>query len=101
MNPKCTTSFLRTAKGAHIPSAPDPYDFSDLLTMGRSELREHLVQTVSELATMHEHVAFIRATSPHKDEYIEAAGHRDALVEQKWLILRLLDLVGVPDAVAF
>ena len=62
--------------------------------MGRSELREHLAETVAELCTMHEHVAFLRATAHNKDEYIEAAGHRDALVEQKWLILRLLDLVG-------
>lgn len=43
---------------------------------------------------MHEHVAFLRATSYNKDEYIEAAGHRDALIEQKWLILRLMELVG-------
>jgi len=40
---------------------------------------------------MYEHVAFIRATSPHKDEYLEAAGHRDALIEQKWLIVRLME----------
>jgi hypothetical protein len=70
---------------------PDPYDFSDLLTLGRSELRDHLAKTVAELCTMHEQVAFLRATSPHKDEYLEAAGHRDALVEQKWLILKLMD----------
>lgn len=56
---------------------------------------------MAELATMHEHVAFLRATSTVKDEYIEAAGHRDALIEQKWLILRLLDLIAAPDASPF
>jgi len=74
-----------------VPSQPDPYNFSDLLTLSRSELRVHLAKTIAELCTMYEHVAFIRATSPHKDEYLEAAGHRDALIEQKWLIVRLME----------
>ena len=75
---------------------PDPYDFSDLLTLGRSELRQHLAQTVAELCTMYEQVAFIRATATNKDEHLEAAGHRDALNEQKWLILKLMD--NAPDS---
>lgn len=73
---------------------PDPYDFSDLLHMGRSELRRELAQTVAELATAYELTAFVRVTSPHKDEYLEHAGHRDALNEKKWLILKLMDLDG-------
>jgi len=74
-----------------MASAPDPYNFSDLLDMSRSELRKHLAQTVAELCTAHEQTAFVRATSTYKDEYFEYAGHRDALVEQKWLILKLME----------
>lgn len=40
---------------------------------------------------MYEHVAFLRVTATIKDEYYEAQGHRDALIEQKWLILRLME----------
>jgi len=74
-----------------MAAQPDPYDFSDLLTCSRSELRTHLAKTIAELATMYEHVAFLRVTATIKDEYYEAQGHRDALIEQKWLILRLME----------
>jgi len=70
---------------------PDPYSFSDLLTMGRSELRGELAETVSALCTAIEHVAFLKATSGKSAETIEAEGHRDALNEQKWLIQHLMD----------
>jgi hypothetical protein len=70
---------------------PDPYDFSDLLDLGRSELRKELAATVAELATAIELTAFIRVTSNHKDEYYEYAGHRDALTEKKWLIMKLME----------
>lgn len=80
-----------------MASSPDPYNFSDLLYMGRSELRAELCQCVAELATFHEKVAFLRATeSPKSGEAIEAAGTRDALVEKKWLLLKLMDDVVLP-----
>ena len=74
-----------------MASSPDPYDFSDLLAMGRSELRVELAQCVAELATMHERCAFIKATDPKSPEYNEYAGTRDALNEKKWLIMKLME----------
>jgi hypothetical protein len=42
---------------------------------------------------MIEHTAFLRATDGRGSEFFEAEGRRDSLVEQKWLILRLLDTI--------
>ncbi len=74
-----------------MAAIPDPYSFSDLLHMGRSELRYELADTVAQLATYYERVAFLRATDGRGPEYFEAEGHRDALVEQKWLIIKLME----------
>lgn len=74
-----------------MASSPDPYDFSDLLVLGRSELRAELTQCVSELATKIEHVAFLKCTDPKGWEGIEATGQRDALNEKKWLIMKLME----------
>lgn len=74
-----------------MASNPDPYDFSDLLVMDRSELRVELAQCVGELATFHERVAFVKATDPKSPELHEYTGTRDALIEKKWLILRLME----------
>ncbi len=74
-----------------MASVPDPYSFSDLLAMSRSELRVRLVKVIEQLATMHEHVAFIRATSTVASERYEYEGHRDALIEEKWLVMKLME----------
>lgn len=74
-----------------MASSPDPYDFSDLLTLGRSELRQELALCIAELATFHERVAFIKATDPKSAELHEYTGTRDALNEKKWLILKLME----------
>lgn len=71
-------------------AAPDPYDFSGLLAMGRSELREAYCETVSELATTHERVAYMKITGTPSDRY-EYEGIREALTEKKWLILKLME----------
>jgi hypothetical protein len=52
-----------------------------------------LAKTVAELCTQMERCAFIDATEGRKGEYVEAAGHRDALNEQKWLIFNLMGTV--------
>jgi hypothetical protein len=76
-----------------MASHPDPYSFSDLLHASRSELREELVATVAQLCTELETCAFIRSTDGKNAEYVEHEGHRDALNEQKWLIIKLLDTI--------
>lgn len=63
--------------------------------MTRSELREQLATTIATLCTELELCAYIRATDGRSNEYFEHEGHRDALQEQKWLIIKLLDTV--PD----
>lgn len=73
---------------------PEPYNFSDLLTLGRSELRVELVRVIEQLCTAHEQFAYIKATSTYKDEILELQGHRDALIEEKWLILKLMEDAG-------
>jgi hypothetical protein len=80
-----------------LASNPDPYSFSDLLHASRSELREALATTVAQLCTELETCAFIRATDGRNSEYYEHEGHRDALTEQKWLILKLIDTIDSFD----
>lgn len=74
-----------------MAAIPDAYSFSDLLHMGRSELREELTKTVADLCHYIEHTAFLRSTEGRGAEYFESEGHRDALVEQKWLIMKLME----------
>lgn len=59
--------------------------------MTRSELRQELAKTVADLCTELELCAYIRATDGRTNEYFEHEGHRDALQEQKWLTIKLLD----------
>lgn len=72
---------------------PDPYQFADLLDMGRSELRHELATIVGELCTELELCAYIRSTDGRSNEYFEHEGHRDALTERKWLVIKLLDTI--------
>ena len=65
--------------------------------MARSELRQELASTIAALCTEIELCAYIRATDGRTNEFFEREGHRDALQEQKWLILKLLDTV--PDGI--
>lgn len=77
-----------------MASNPDPYSFSDLLVASRSELREHLATTVADLCTALEHTAFLRSTEGRGAEFFESEGRAQALQEQKWLILKLIDTYG-------
>jgi len=84
-------------KTADVVPIPDPYDFSDLVAMTRSELREQLAVTIAALCTELELCAYIRATDGRTNEFFEREGHRDSLTEQKWLILKLIDTVSPVD----
>jgi len=71
------------------------WDFGKLVDASRDELLRELAETHAELATLHEEIAFNKVsemTTPTlRAQRIEDEGHRDALIEKKWLITRLLD----------
>jgi hypothetical protein len=71
------------------------WDFGKLVDATPPELYRELAATHSELATLHEEIAFNRVselTNPSlKATRITDEGHRDALIEKKFLIIRLLD----------
>lgn len=75
----------------------DPYDYSYLIDLDSDELLRELATAHGELARLHEEIAFIRAAEAVKDvaqkpQRINDEGHRDALIEKKFLIVRLLDV---------
>lgn len=76
---------------------PDPYQFTDLVTATRSELRQELATIVSELCTELELTAYIRATDGRSNEFYEREGRVASLTERKWLVIKLLDTVPNGD----
>lgn len=76
---------------------PDPYQFTDLLDLGRSELRRELSVVVAELCTELELTAYIRATDGRSNEFYEHEGHVNVLTERKWLVIKLLDTISNGD----
>lgn len=75
----------------------DFYDFRYLLDLDTPGLLSELADVHAELATLHENIAFIRAEEAvkrvdQKPQRINDEGHRDALIEKKFLIVRLLDV---------
>lgn len=78
-------------------TTPDPFDFAPLLDMNTQELLLEIAGVHGELARLHEEIALVRAAEANKDltrrsQRINDEGHRDALIEKKFLIARLLDI---------
>jgi hypothetical protein len=71
------------------------WDFGKLVDATSQELYRELAMTHGELATLHEEIAFNRVSemsSPMlKEQRLMDEGRRDALIEKKFLIIRLLD----------
>lgn len=72
-----------------------PYDFKPLLDLDVNGLLIELAIVHAELATLHEEIADCRVMERNdpnlKYQRINDEGHRDALIEKKFLIVRLLD----------
>jgi hypothetical protein len=68
---------------------PDPYDFSDLPAMSRSELRVELSKVTAELCDCYSTLAFVK-TAGDVSEKTEYTALKDILTEKKWLIVNLL-----------
>ena len=66
-----------------------------MLDYSERELLGELAATHAELAQLHEEIAFGRVTEfarpEMKPQRLSDEGHRDALIEKKFLIIRLLD----------
>jgi hypothetical protein len=74
---------------------PNVWEFGKLVDADVEELLTELAFTHSELATLHEEIAFTRSSEKshpelHAQRLIDE-GRRDALIEKKFLIIRLLD----------
>lgn len=74
------------------------YDFRDLLDMDRAKLLETLADTHTVLANLHEEIAYTRATeittasTPSvKATRMHMEGQRDAMIEKKFLLIRLIE----------
>lgn len=79
---------------------PDRYDFTDLVHTPKARLYEILAEVHSDLANLHAEIAYARsceATKTGDQATIKAQryndeGYRDALIEKKFLLARLLDV---------
>lgn len=73
----------------------EPWDFALLVDAPRPDLYRELAATHTELANIHEEIAYNRANETSnpllKPARYELEGHRDALIEKKFLLIRLLD----------
>jgi mRNA-degrading endonuclease YafQ of YafQ-DinJ toxin-antitoxin module len=74
------------------------YDFSGLVRSSRDTLLLTLAETHSSLANLHIKIAFLRAEEDrdatqrhHKAQRHDMEGLRDAYIEKKWLIVKLLE----------
>lgn len=71
------------------------FDFTHLRDSSRPLLLDELTSTHTRLANLHSEIAYLRANESKlnpdcKQERILLEGERDALIEEKFLILRLL-----------
>lgn len=73
----------------------ETWDFALLVDAPRSDLYRELAATHSELANIHEEIAFNKATEATdktvRPARLQLEGRRDALIEKKFLLIRLLD----------
>lgn len=73
------------------------FDFHLLLNASRSDLLREYADAATQLANLHVRIGFLRAEeirSPKgyaKEERVDTEGKRDAYIEKKFLIVRLLD----------
>lgn len=71
------------------------WDFALLVDAPRPDLLRELAAAHSELANLHEEIAFSRANEianpAVKPARYQLEGRRDALIEKKFLLIRLLD----------
>lgn len=72
-----------------------PWDFALLIDAPRPDLYRELAATHTELANLHEEIAFNKVAEAEnitlRVARIQLEGRRSALVEKKNLLLRLLD----------
>jgi hypothetical protein len=76
------------------------WKFDELRHLSKSSLLDELLDTHQNLANLHEKIGWLRAqelVGAGKGERLEAEGIRDAYVEKKFLLLRLLDNVSAID----
>jgi hypothetical protein len=70
------------------------WDFHDLRWLSKTELLDELLDTHQNLANLHEKIGWLRAqelSGAGRGERYESEGVRDAYVEKKYLLLRLID----------
>lgn len=71
------------------------WDFRSLLTADDRALLSELADTHQNLAVLHEEIAHLRVGEKYKTndatERIIAEGKRDAFIEKKFLLIRLLE----------
>lgn len=72
------------------------FDFHQLLAQPPSKLLSELTDAHTQLANLHVRIGFLRAEEARKEVYakeerVELEGKRDAYVEKKFLIIRLLE----------
>jgi hypothetical protein len=72
-----------------------PWDFALLVDAPRQDLLRELASAHTDLANLHEEIAFNKVAEVENRSLraarIQLEGHRDALIEKKFLLLRLLD----------
>lgn len=72
-----------------------PWDFALLVDADRHTLLKELAATHTELANLHEEIAFNKVAEVEnkalRSARLQLEGCRDALIEKKFLLLRLLD----------
>lgn len=70
------------------------WQFGELRYLSKAALLDELLDTHQNLANLHEKIGYLRAqelSGAAKSERFEAEGIRDAYVEKKYLLLRLID----------
>lgn len=72
-------------------------NFSSYLTWSKTELLTKYVEIAQELANLYNQIAYLRCEeirdkSVSKTDRVELEGQRDVLVEERFLIARLLDI---------
>lgn len=72
-----------------------PWDFALLVDADRPVLLKELADAHTQLANLHEEIAFNKVSEMEnpslKAARLQLEGCRDALIEKKFLLLRLLD----------
>lgn len=74
----------------------EPFDFSGLRHLPYPTLLDEFLETAERLANLHEEIAYLRVSEKGSPDYREQRiiqeGLRDALIERKFLLVRLLEM---------